>query len=181
MLNVHHVLERLHIDNTSRCGAVQDVRTLIEESADRLATAHGIINNLTHGGFAVSDPIEARMYAQRLVDEAIILGEKYDPDQALIKAAKKIAQARVDSPWIFTSQSSYSTVVSTTETREGVQVEVKTDGKMKKGGKQILAAALYEKHKSLSNKEVIQIFMKELDMSQAGATTYFYNAKKASK
>jgi hypothetical protein len=177
MLNVSQVLTRLNINADSRCAAVQDVRHLIESSENPIGAAKAIIHNLINTDFVCNDPIVARMTAQRLVDEAIILGDRYDPEQALLKAAEKIAQARIDSPWSFYRES-FSTVETKTEQREGVSVEVKTDGSFKKGSKQILAKALYEKHKALSNAEIITIFMKELDMSKPGATTYLYNAKK---
>lgn len=180
MLSVTQVLDRLHIDSSSRCMAVQNVRTLIEGSKNPIAAARSIIANLIDTPFETDDPIVARITAQRLVDEAIILGDRYDPEQALKKCAEKIAQTRIESPWVFCSES-YSTVESTTEQREGVSVEVKSDGTFKKGSKQILAQALYEKHKALDNQAIIQIFMKDLDMSKSGATTYLYNAKKASK
>lgn len=44
-----------------------------------------------------------------------------------------------------------------------------------------VAQVLYAQHKDKSNKEIIEIFMAELDMSKAGATTYLYNCKKAAK
>ena len=178
MLNVAQVLTRLKINSDSRCAAVQDVREHIESSENPIGAAKAIIINLINTDFTCDDPIIARMTAQRLVDEAICLGDRYDPEQALKKCADKIAQARIDTPWIFWKPS-HSTVETTTETREGVAVEVKTDGKIKKGGKQVLAQALYAKHKTLSNAEIIAIFMKELDMSKPGATTYLYNCKKA--
>lgn len=180
MLSVTHVLDRLKIASFSRLMAVQDVRHLIEGSENPCAAAKQIINNLSDVNFQCDDPIVARMTAQRLVDQALLLGDKYDPNEALKKAAMKIEQARVDTPWAF-YKPEFSTVVSTTETREGVSVEIKTDGSFKKGSKQLLAAALYAKHKSLKNKEIIAVFMKTLDMSKSGATTYFYNCKKASK
>jgi hypothetical protein len=179
MLNVSTVLTRLKINSESRCAAVQDVREHIESSDNPIGAARAIINNLIDSDFTCDDPIVARMTAQRLVDEAICLGDRYDPNQALKKAAEKIAQARIDTPWVFYRET-FSTVESKTETREGVSVEVKTDGSFKKGSKQILAKALYEKHKALTNAEIIAVFMKELDMSKPGATTYLYNCKKAS-
>lgn len=178
MLHIEQVLTRLKIRTASRHLAVQDVRELIETSTNPISAAKAIITNLGVIEYTTSDPTEARMTAQRLVDEALILGDKFDPDQALRKAAEKIAQQRIESPWYFTKAAT-SSVVTTTETKEGIQVEMKTDGTFKKGGKQILAKALYEKHKALSNKEIIAVFMKELDMSKPGATTYFYSCKKA--
>lgn len=64
-----------------------------------------------------------------------------------------------------------------------VKVAVKADGSIKKGGKEVLAIALYEKHvkkaeKPMTNQEFIAVLMKELGMSKAGATTYNYNMKK---
>lgn len=50
--------------------------------------------------------------------------------------------------------------------------------KAKKGDKQKRAVELYEKHKGKPNAEIVAVFMKELDMSKAGATTYVYNCKK---
>lgn len=64
-----------------------------------------------------------------------------------------------------------------------VKVAVKADGSIKKGGKEVLAVALYEKHVKnaetpLDNQGFIAVLMKELGMTKAGATTYNYNMKK---
>lgn len=61
-------------------------------------------------------------------------------------------------------------------------VVIKSNGKIKKGGKQVLALQLFKTHvveKSVSNQEFVAVLMKELDMTKAGATTYAYNTKKA--
>jgi hypothetical protein len=50
--------------------------------------------------------------------------------------------------------------------------------KKKKGAKQELAASLYVKYQDKPRKEIIQLFIDEIGMSKAGATTYFYNMKK---
>lgn len=50
--------------------------------------------------------------------------------------------------------------------------------KPKKGDKQRRAVDLYETNKTKPNSEIVAVFMKELDMSKAGATTYVYNCKK---
>lgn len=69
-----------------------------------------------------------------------------------------------------------------------IKVAVKTaaDGsvKIKKGGKEVLAEALYTKYVAelngaeYNNQAFIAILVKELGMSKAGATTYNYNMKK---
>lgn len=178
-MNIQTVLTRLNIDTLSAAMAVQDVRELVESSADPLNTAQQIINNLVPTVVTFSDPIEARMTAQFLVDSALKLGDKYDPTDALKKAADRIAYHREHNPWFFYKKD-HSTVATTTEIKSGVAVEVKADGKMKKGSKQVIARALYAEHKAKTNAEIIAIFMAELDMSKAGATTYLYLMKKES-
>lgn len=59
-------------------------------------------------------------------------------------------------------------------------ITVDSDGKpkQKKGAKQEGAATIYQENISKGKATVIGLFMSELDMSKAGATTYFYNMKK---
>ena len=179
-MNTEQVLTRLKIDHTCRLTAVQQVRELIEGAADPLATAKGIFLNLTaDADFTFTDPNEARMTVAYLVENAITLGEQYDPVDALKRAAERIAKNREENPWFFSKPE--ATVATETQQRAGVSVEIKQDGKLKKGSKQILAAALYEKHSALTNKDLIRLFEKELDMSEAGARTYVYNLRKAAK
>jgi hypothetical protein len=51
--------------------------------------------------------------------------------------------------------------------------------KPRKGLKQEAAAKIYEANHEKSNQEIIALFVNQLDMSKAGATTYLYNMKKA--
>lgn len=180
-MNVNSVLTQLKINATSHLYAVQDVREIVEASADPIGAARTIINSLTLvGDHTISDAVAARMTAQYLVQDAIVLGSKYDPQESLAKAAAKIAGFRISDPYFF----SRGVVVSeapVVKTEGSVQVAVKADGKIKKGGKKVLAQELYAKHKSLDNKSIVEIFMKALDMSKAGATTYLNNCKKAAK
>lgn len=66
---------------------------------------------------------------------------------------------------------------------EEIRIERKEIGgkviKPKKGAKQAAAQAIYAAHKDKPNAEIISMFMSQLDMSKAGATTYLYNLKKA--
>lgn len=60
--------------------------------------------------------------------------------------------------------------------------EVKTDSsgkpKRKKGAKQIDALRIYNENVEDGKQAIVDMFMSELDMSKAGATTYYYNMKK---
>lgn len=180
-MNTEQVLIRLNIDPECRIKAVQEVRNIIEGSSNPLAAAKILFSNLAPPDeeFKFTDANDARLTVAKLVETAILLGEKYDPQDALIRVAAWLVNHKEKNPWSFLK--SETTVSSETQHREGVNVEIKADGSFKKGSKQILAQVLYEKHKALSNQEIIAIFMKELDMSKPGATTYLYNAKKAAK
>lgn len=175
MMNTDTVLTRLKIDPTSRVVAVQQVREMCEASANPIGVAEHILKNLTAGvQFNLTDADEARRLAAYLVADAITLGDAYDPTDALARAAIKIAKLRINDPWLFAKD-------APTEERAGVQVEVKANGKLKKGAKQVLAAQLFEQHSALPNKDLIKLFEKELDMSQAGARTYVYGLRKGAK
>lgn len=178
-MNTEQVLTRLHIDPFSRAKAVQDVRQLIEGSANPLAAAKVIFTNLTTPDteFNFTDANEARLTVALLVENAIKLGEQYDPTDALKRAAEWIVNHKLNNPWSFVKPE--TTIVTETQTQHGVNVEVKLDGKLKKGSKQILAKALFDTNPTLNNAELIKLFVKELDMSEAGARTYVYNCRKA--
>ena len=173
-MNTEQVLSRLKIDFTSRTVAVQQVREMCEASSNPISVAEHILQNLTAGvAFNLTDADEARMLAAHLVQDAILLGDRYDPTDALQKASEKIATRKVSDPWLFVKD-------EPTQSQTGMQVASKCDSKPKKGSKQILAAQLYETHKALDNKALIAIFEKELDMSLEGARTYLYTARKKS-
>ncbi len=178
-MNTEQVLTRLNIDHTSRIIAVQQVRNLIEGSVNPLAAAKVLFTNLAAPDveFKFTDANEARLTVALLVDNAILLGEQYDPEAALKRAAEWIVRHKEVNPWSFWKPD--SGISTETQHREGVNVEVKTDGTLKKGSKQILAAALFEKDPTLSYADMIKLFVKELDMSEAGARTYVYNCRKA--
>ncbi len=180
-MNTEQVLTRLKLDPGSRALAVQQVREQIENSPNPLSAAKVLFDNFvaSNTDFTFTDANEARMTVAFLVDNAIQLGERYDPTDALKRAAEWIVHQRVENPYFFYKPE--GTVATETVQQHGVAVEVKTDGKLKKGSKQILAKALYDKDPALDNKTMIQLFMKELNMSEAGARTYVYNCRKAAK
>ena len=174
-MNTETVLTRLKIDHESRTVAVQQVREMCEASDNPIAVAEHILKNLTAGvEFELTDANEARMLAAHLVQDAITLGEQYDPTDALARAAAKIAARRKSDPWLFAKD---APVVPELDA-SGTKVVLEGDAKLKKGMKQVLAAKLYETNAHLENKDLIKLFEKELDMSTAGARTYVYSLRK---
>ncbi len=177
-MNTEQTLTRLNIDPTCAIKAVQEVRNLIESSENPLGAAKVLFTNLTNPDdeFNFTDLTEARMTVASLVVDAIKFGEQYDATDALKRAAEWIVRQRAENPWFFVKPEGSD---SETQDRGGVKVEVKTDGSLKKGSKQILAKALFENNPMLNNAQLIDLFVKELDMSVAGARTYVYNCRKA--
>lgn len=62
---------------------------------------------------------------------------------------------------------------------QAVVAPVKSATTPVQGSKTQRARALYQQHVGKAPGEVIAIFMRELEMSKAGASTYYYNIKKA--
>jgi DNA-dependent RNA polymerase auxiliary subunit epsilon len=192
MLNATHVLDRLNISSGSAIKAIQEVRQKVEASSDKLKAAIEIITNVTGKEVSYVDENLALHIAQDIVRQAIEAGDKFDPDNA-IKDAEAAEAARDANPalqWLKATKAATQTPATptTTATRgplkivAGVNVTIKANGKIKKGGKQDAADALYLEHavggKVKTNQELVAVFMKELDMSKPGATTYVYDAKK---
>lgn len=179
-MNTTQALNNLKINSVYASHAVQDVRELIEGSPDPIGAARTIINSLTLiGDHTINDPTEARMTAQYLVERAIKLGADYDPQQALKHAAKRIGEMRVSDPYFFRTIEVSPVASTITITTAAPKQEGAAPAKV--GSKKEMAQALYEKNKTLSNQELVALFMKDLTMSKAGATTYVYNCKKAAK
>jgi hypothetical protein len=181
-MNTDEVLKRLNLDSPlGESKVVQNIREQIEGSPNPLSAAKVLFSNFTlpEQEFNFTDANEARLTIVCLVVDAMKLGEQYDPTEALKRSVEWIANHKEKNPWSFIKPE--SGIETETVHREGVNVEVKTDGKLKKGSKQILAKAIFEKDPSLSNKDMIKLFVKELNMTEAGARTYVYNCRKDAK
>ena len=199
MIDVRIALNHLGIDSTCLTHAVQQVREHIEQVAENkrfeqtnhlLEKVLGVqlhvpdINNRP-----VGDDYDYMLTIAQAVVEALIKNECVidDVDQ-ILAAAKLRADKFITNPrhhWMFAKTSAVVSVGQQAQVSADVEVKVavKADGSIKKGGKEILASALYEKfvmkaEVPVDNQGFIAILMKELGMSKAGATTYAYNMKK---
>lgn len=90
------------------------------------------------------------------------------------QAVKKTEALLVKNPWIYTKEfeAEYEAAKRPLLKAEKNQLI------LNKGTKLEAAMKLYMENKTLSVKELAQLFVKELGMSPAGATTYVYSAKK---
>src|SRR5271170_6533079 len=148
-MNTEQVLTRLNIDPECRIKAVQEVRQIIEGSDNPLGAAKVLFTNLAPPDeeFNFTDANDARLTVAKLVEDAITLGEQYDPTDALKRAAVWLVNHKANNPWSFVKPE--TGIQTETVRHSGVLVEVKADGKMKKGSKQVLAKALFESNPTL--------------------------------
>jgi hypothetical protein len=186
-INAKNVLNHFGIDNSCVARAVQDTRARIEGSNRPRDEAHELIFQITGIKKHYPDETTAIHVAQCVV-ESVVKVDLFEPEDVIKTAEERSAALVKMMPWLIARPEVTRVVNSEVKTViEGidVKVEVKADGTMKKGGKQILAQELYrvnvheaEEGKKLDNQGFIALLMKELGMTKAGATTYNYNMKK---
>lgn len=189
MLNTKAVFERLNL-GTSGLDAIQVVRKEIDQAADPLAKSNELINTIVGVDRKYGNLIFARMVAMAVADNAFKANHEIGDVEEFLNQAEARINALMADPnnrFMFVEAESDRRNVEPTEMKsiEGVEmkVAVKANGKIKKGGKEILAHELYKKHvleaaTAATNQEFIAVLMKQLQMSKAGATTYAYNCKK---
>lgn len=184
MENAIITLEELEINTKSPTQAVQQVRQHIEGSTFPTEAASDLIFNITDIRVEFKDLPTALHVAQYVVYDAITLVSAV-PQDVVDSAFVRTAALFEKQPWIKPSVASENAPQTEVAVAAGVEmkVAVKADGKIKKGGKQILAVELYKLHvvetqSPVDNQGFIAILMKELGMTKAGATTYAYNCRK---
>lgn len=177
------LLKVMDFDTSSPVRTIQQVRERINNAASPIGEAQYIVNDLIGLNVEFADLATALHVAQYVVYDAMTLDSIVAQD-VVDNAFKRTAKLFENQPWAkpvaqCDTQQETIAVVSGIETK----VAVKANGKIKKGGKQVLAVELYKMHvvntpKPLTNQEFIAMLMKELDMTKPGATTYAYNCKK---
>lgn len=125
----------------------------------------------------ISDIHEARLMYLYLIQDglrlfkegAMTIDTKWMLDTTLNKAQKFKAK----NAYVFATEEEGTTVP--------VKLNAKGEVKHKKGWKQTRAIELLKANPNMEKKDLIQLFITELDMTLSGATTYFYMSKKAMK
>lgn len=170
MLNPIHVLERLDVPTTSYIAAVANVK---ERFADDKATNH-LLRELT-GDVDVSLSGEQAMYTCYYVVQDVVKahlkGEEVDTNN--------VYQTALESASVYINRMDKGDLTFLrAEPEESVKVDAGGKPKRKKGAKQEEALRIFTENMDKDKKEIIAMFMSELDMSKSGATTYYYNTKK---
>jgi hypothetical protein len=183
MQGVQKILNDMEFNTESIVQMVQQIRTHISESADPIAKAKRLIFAITDIDVKIPD-VETAVPLAQFVAKASLEEEVCVFPDIIERAFSYVSELFKKHPWSAPKVASQTSgpVVSVCEGIE-TKVEIKADGKIKKGGKQILAVELYKKHvveteNPVDNQGFIAILMKELGMTKAGATTYAYNCKK---
>ena len=187
MINTQAVFQRLDLGET-RVAAVQSIRESINRAPDPTARANQLIHAIIGVETKYADETKARLIAMSVGEEAIKANHVIDNAEEFLKLCEARVEAfvtRAENAWMFSKSDGKQSTDNVVQVIDGIEtkVAVKSNGKIKKGGKELLAHELYKKHvleaeKPLSNQEFITVLMKQLDMSKAGATTYAWSCKK---
>lgn len=187
MQSAINTLTQMDFDTTSITRMVQQIRDCITNAANPVTRAQSIVRAITAIDVKLPDIETAIPFTQYVAKAAVETAEELKDHQPIIdRAFERVSELFKKHPWSAPraeDQTASGPVVAVCDGID-VKVEVKADGKIKKGGKQILAAELYKKHvidaeTPVDNQGFIKILMSELGMTKAGATTYAYNCKKA--
>lgn len=187
MLNVTSVLNKLDIRTTCVPAAIMDVGAILESSYDGRRAASKLFDDILSLQISFADIIEARIYSKYMIEQVLNHNCEIDDVVKLLEVTRERAERFLTDPknsHIF-AKSEDEVEVEKVAVVSGVdvKVEVLASGKIKRGGKQVLAYELYkqlvlESDQSLNNQQFIAVLIKELSMTKAGATTYVANLKK---
>lgn len=190
MINVQSTLQHMNISHTSVSRGLQDLRGRLSRASSMAVGASKFIHELLDHDIKFRDDNSARITAFAVLEGVIKRKCVYDDASELVKEATSRADQLMKDPvnmWMFAeAESSVTSPTEKVAVVDGLdaKVEVKADGSIKKGGKQVLAMELYRKHvienaAPISQSDFVKILMSDLGMTKAGANTYAYNAKKA--
>lgn len=185
MFDYNVAARELRITTTSAVNAVIEVGDRLRDSQTPVELAKDMVFKVTGQAVTFTNKFVAMLTAQYLIEQLVKHKELFKADIALAVALQR-AEAFYTNPnnqfhFAETKVGGYSAAATETKVVAGVSVEVKADGKFKKGGKQAIAFEMYRKHVidgGMENKQFVELLMSELQMSKAGATTYLYLVKK---
>lgn len=190
MLNVSSVLQHQGLSLDSPLRSMQTVRQIIDGSSVPCKVANTYIKELLGQDPAYTDPLKARLVAMGVVEVAVRnRGEIKDIEELLHEQEVRAEKQMTTDTWMYATKESPTATAETKAVAEGsdVQVAVKKDGSIKKGGKTTLCEDLYKTFlrttsldpaKPEFNKAFKKILQTQVDMTEAGSTTYTYNMRK---
>jgi hypothetical protein len=196
MLDIKQVLQRYAIRTSNISFAVADTAVVVGEAPDPIQRAKRLFDDVL-GVVAIDlsfdEPVYARIAAKKMIQ--LVAERNYEVEEIEVpKLLSEIIQYTdqyVQDPknsHLWSQPDEDNPAPKAVHVVEGLDCKVvlTNAGKIKKGGKQVLAHELYVKYVleaevPLANQDFIVLLMKELDMTKPGATTYAYNERKAAK
>jgi len=183
MHNPIAVLEKRGIDIQTHLGAVQDVKALNWTSGKQYREAiTEIVGDVSEVG--AFDDLTAKFFYLYLVENVV----KRHNNESAISAENLVSESmssalrmneRIrtgDFTYLAKLEDNAALLAGTVIGEDGEVIVVRSG---RKGEKKDRALELYAANPNMSRNEMIELFMKELDMSRAGSVTYVYNCKKA--
>lgn len=189
MIDTKSTFNHLFISTTSVLSAVQKVRQIVEEDQRGIVQgSNNLINMLIGRDNVVTKQVMAIPVAQQIVVELIKLHNLVEDVDSVIERSVHHVEQIVNKPsnkWMYF----YTTEQQGSQTGElkeigGVEVTVTEQGKVKRGGKQLIVESLFKQYvleadEPCDNACFVKIIMEHAGMSLAGARTYAYNCRKA--
>ena len=193
MLNFKHILQRYEIRTTNITFAVADTAVVVGEAPDPKHKAKNLFGDLLGVYPEFSDNVYARIAAKRMIQLVAQSNYQVDPLDvpALLTDVYNYTDVYVTDPknshlWSSPDENNPAPVAVHVVKGLDCKVVLNENGKIKKGGKQVLSKELYIKYVTeaavpMTNQEFIKVLMDELDMTKQGSTTYAYNMRKQAK
>lgn len=199
MIDTEIAFKRFDISPTSVGRALRDVTLRIEteETADQLRAlsemrqcekASEIIHELIGVTMTFDSHHRAVLTAQAIVQALVKNACKVDDVDAIVNGAiEYVDKFLVNTKHQYFFARKETTVQSTTDvavsTAVDVKVAVRADGVVKKGGREQIAKALYQKYvveavEKPTNKAFKALLVKEAGLTLSGSSTYAYNMDK---
>lgn len=186
MLDPINVLSRMEVNTSGAGAAVRSYRDAFEANLTvDLARQH--IEAITGVDYKFDDITHAK-YTVLYVIDAILNSKEGERDYNKIVSDSFV---RADSflkaesnQWMFTSAEAAkaeATADVKVSDEATVQVQTTNEGKIKKGGKKVIALELYREtvlKEGTSANDFIKLLMERADMSEGGARTYYHICKK---
>jgi hypothetical protein len=188
MLNASPALIHLGITQTSVARAIREVTEIVNQS-NPITGAANFIKNVLDIKVKFEDVNVARVTASAVIEAVLKANGQVEDVDALYKAALARALKHINTPanhWMYvTEEEEANSIKETRAFVDGIdtKVNVKADGTIGRGGKQVLAAELFDLHVVNSetpcdNACFVKILITQLGMSKAGARTYAHNLRK---
>lgn len=188
---VQHARDWIELTGVEAGAGGDDVQTRASALLFNLYGVHVHASEVKEGNVGTLD-VWATILAQAGIEVAFKKNFTVDEEEvpALIEQIRDRARKFILNPnrsYMFATAAPTATSTTSTVVSKLVDtaVEVKQDGTIKKGGKEVMAWSLYQQYRAAAtfdpnneNQPFIAVLMKELAMTKAGATTYNYNMKK---